>query len=70
MQEITQIKEVKSQQDFYLASELFKEYAKELGVDLSFQNFSKELQNLHKDYARPKGILLIAVNSTIRPLDV
>ena len=39
---------------------LFQEYAVWVGVDLSFQNFDRELAELPGDYAPPSGVLLVA----------
>ncbi len=56
--------------------ELFKEYAESLAVDLCFQDFDQELQNLPGEYAAPRGsLLLVTVNGewagccAMRPLD-
>ena len=39
---------------------LFREYTSMLGVDLRFQNYDNEFQNLPADYALPRGRLYLA----------
>ncbi len=49
-----------SQKDFETARDLFVEYAKTLGLDLSFQNFDEELKVLPERYGGAKGDLIFA----------
>ena len=47
-------------EEFETGKELFEEYAHSLNVDLSFQNFSKELDTINLQYNEPSGGLLLA----------
>jgi putative acetyltransferase len=50
----------KTDNDFETGRLLFEEYAHSLNVDLSFQNFSKELDAISQQYDKPSGGLLLA----------
>ena len=47
--------------EFQVTRLIFEEYAQQLGVDLCFQNFDAELNDLPGDYAQPQGALLLAL---------
>ncbi|MDF2191521.1 GNAT family N-acetyltransferase [Paraflavitalea sp. CAU 1676] len=46
--------------EFEDGRKLFEEYVASLGVDLSFQDFSQELQVIDRQYNQPEGALLLA----------
>lgn len=56
------IKEINTPEDYLQAAKLFQEYAQEIGIDLTFQNFEAELNDLQKQYSRPEGAIFIAYN--------
>ena len=63
-------------EEFESGKKLFEEYALSLNVDLSFQNFSKELETIQNQYGKPEGALLLACDgeafvgcSGVRKLD-
>ena len=58
--DVVRIADAVSAEDLESVRGLMTEYAKALGVDLSFQNFSAELERLPGTYTRPAGILLLA----------
>ena len=59
------IAQARSASDITVARDLLLEYQALLRVDLSFQDFEKEVRDLPGDYAPPGGRLLLAVNDDI-----
>jgi ribosomal protein S18 acetylase RimI-like enzyme len=54
------IKQAISKKHIVLVHNLFLEYADYLGIDLEFQDFKNELNNLPGEYSQPRGCLLLA----------
>jgi GNAT superfamily N-acetyltransferase len=50
-------------EDYRNAAKLFKEYAAWLNIDLAFQHFEEELQELKTMYAAPDGGIVLCKNS-------
>lgn len=50
--------------DFEKGKILFEEYVQSIGVDLSFQDFAKELLIIDEQYNHPSGALLLAYAET------
>ena len=58
------ISKLESPEDLKDTTYLFEEYAKSLGIDLSFQDFASEMASMPGKYAPPNGSLLLARIST------
>lgn len=49
-----------SEEHWLRARQLIEEYVASVGIDLSFQNLSHELEHLSTEYAPPTGAFLLA----------
>lgn len=56
------ISKIKNKEQIARVRELFLEYQAELGLDLCFQGFQDELDNLPGVYKEPEGCIFIAQN--------
>jgi carbonic anhydrase len=63
MENEIKIKRAQNGGDFFAAKELILEYVRWLGIDLSFQNFDKEMDTLPATYGNPDGGLFIALRN-------
>jgi ribosomal protein S18 acetylase RimI-like enzyme len=57
---VIRIVSAKTKAHYDCARDLFLLYAGSLGINLEFQGFSRELDNLPGDYAPPRGCILLA----------
>lgn len=65
---MVKFKIAKSDQDFEIGKNLFQAYAKAIGIDLAFQNFDTELNNLKVQYHEPDGTLFLIYSQENQPI--
>lgn len=57
-------KKASTKEEYELGQSLFSKYAEDIGIDLSFQDFEKELLQLEKQYGPPEGSLFLIFEDT------
>ncbi len=58
---VVRVAQARTRSQLSSAEELIKEYAASLGIDLSFQNFEREMAEFPGAYSRPDGRIIIAI---------
>jgi putative acetyltransferase len=66
MKETVNILRARTGADYIDAHRLFRAYQQDLGLDLEFQDFSRELASLPGEYGPPHGTLLLAETASRR----
>lgn len=62
------LREARSDREYEIAVDLFREYASHIGFDLSFQNFEDEICKIKNHYSRPSGQLIIVYDNRKNPV--
>ena len=62
---MVQIREAETARMVSSARDLIKEYSASLGIDLSFQDFEKEMVEFPAHYTKPDGRVFVAVEGSI-----
>ena len=65
MNNLIEIKQAQTKDEFLSAKKLIFEYVEWLGIDLSFQNFDKEMETMPKTYGDPDGGLFIVLRNDL-----
>lgn len=61
-------KKASTAKEYQLGQSLFSKYAEDIGIDLSFQGFEQELQQLEKHYGPPEGALFLIYADSDQPI--
>ena len=61
-------KKASTAEEYQLGQSLFSKYAEDIGIDLSFQGFEQELQQLEKQYGPPEGALFLIYADSDQPI--